>query len=247
VVPNYKYNQTVYRRTTVIDAFKNLSPGRTELAFEDFYLNASYRPGPNSFAEVVLFLPGATAAEDTKVVADLATFSFTEEVLTIELRNARTANKGNTGGNNEITAEHIFMTKPLSELFPAPDANRTRGKYMTSALLGEVLASPEKSALVEPKRLADYAYEVQRRRALAMSYLLFVLLGAPIGIALRKGTQLAAMTAGVGVAFVYYVASLRMGKQIIEIADVSPFLAVWSTNAIGALIGLVLTYRIVRR
>ena len=66
-------------------------------------------------------------------------------------------------------------------------------------------------------------------------------------IALRKGTRLAAMTAGVGVAFVYYVASLRMGKQIIEISDISPFLAVWSTNGIGVFIGAVLSYRIVRR
>ena len=243
VVPNYKYNQTVYRRSTVIDAFKNLSPGRTELAFEDFYLNASHRPGPNSFAEVVLFLPGKTKAEDKKVVADLATFSFGDEDLTIELRNARTVIKG----HSETTAEHVFLAIPLSEIFPPPDVRRSRGKYMTSEQLKEVLDSPEKSAATEPKQLANYAYVLNWRRALAMSYLLFVLLGAPIGIALRKGTQLAAMTAGVGVAFVYYVASLRLGEQIVEIGGVSPFLAVWSTNLIGATLGLVLCYRIVRR
>jgi lipopolysaccharide export system permease protein len=118
---------------------------------------------------------------------------------------------------------------------------------MTSSQLQAILDSPEKSAELEPKRLADYAYEVHRRRALSMSYLLFVLLGAPIGIALRKGTQLAAMTAGVGISFVYYVASLRMGKQLIDIADVAPEYAVWSTNLIGLACGLVLTWRVVRR
>ena len=89
VGPNFKYEQTLYRRYTVIEAFKNLSPGRTELSFDDFHLDAARRAGPNSFAEVLLYLPRKPPEEDQEFVAELATFKFTEEALEISLIDAR--------------------------------------------------------------------------------------------------------------------------------------------------------------
>ena len=242
VVPNYKYEQTVYRRSTVIEAFKNLSPGRTELTFEDFHLDAARRAGPNSFAEVLLYLPGPTPEEDQEFVAELATFKFTENELEISLTDARIVLD-----ETAIEAGNIGLAVSLDQLFPPPSVSRTRGKYMTSKQMRDALDLSGPGEGIDAGKRVEYEYEVNRRRALSLSYLLFLFLGAPIGIALRKGTQLAAMTTGVGVAFIYYIASLRMGKQIIQMSDISPLVAVWSTNGIGAVIGLVLTWRIVRR
>ena len=42
--PAWKYEQRVFARTALIDTFKDLNPGRTEIAFGDFYLNAARRP-----------------------------------------------------------------------------------------------------------------------------------------------------------------------------------------------------------
>ena len=55
------------------------------------------------------------------------------------------------------------------------------------------------------------------------------------------------MSASVGVAFVYYIGSLQLGKQLAAIAGIPADVAVWSTNGVGLLIGLVLVWRSLRR
>jgi len=238
VRPEWKYEQRAFARTALIDSFKELNPGRTELAFGDFYLNAARRPAPNTFAEVLVHIPGGSDEEDLKLVADRATFRFTDTDLVVAFENARIIK-----GANDLTQERPEIAIPLAELFQDEEGTREAGKYFTSAQLRERLADPSILAPLSPSRIAQYHYELQRRPAFAVGFLLFVLFGAPIGLRLRKGTRLAAMSASVGVAFVYYIGSLQLGKQLAEIAGVAPDLAVWSTNAVGFVVGLVLTWR----
>ena len=242
VRPEWKFEQRAFARTTLIESFKELNPGRTELAFGDFYLNAARRPAPQTFAEVLVHIPGDTNAEDLKIVADRATFRFTDIELIVAFENARIIK-----GSDDLTTERPEVRIPLDELFKDKERAREAGKYFTSKQLHERLDDPAILASLSESRIAQYHYELQRRPALAFSFLLFVLFGAPIGLTLRKGTRLGAMSASVGVAFVYYIGSLRLGKQLAEVAGVQPDLAVWSTNAVGVFVGLILTWRSLKR
>jgi len=240
--PAWKYEQRVFARTALIDTFKELNPGRTEIAIGDFYLNAARRPSQSTFAEVIVYLPGDSDAEDLKIVADLAKFQFTDTELIVSFSNGRIVS-----GQYDLTNEYPEVAISLDRIFDDPRKKKEAGKYFTSAQLRERLADPEIVAGLSASRIAQYNYELQRRPAFACSFLLFVLFGAPIGLRLRKGTRLGAMSTAVGVAFVYYIGSLQLGKQLAALAGLSPDLAVWSTNGVGVLIGLVLVWRNLKR
>ena len=82
-----------------------------------------------------------------------------------------------------------------------------------------------------------------RRRALSLAYLLFLMLGIPTGIGLRSSTQLGAFTGAISYAFLYYVLTLRVGKELALAETLPPVLAAWSTNLMFALAAVVFFYR----
>jgi lipopolysaccharide export system permease protein len=88
---------------------------------------------------------------------------------------------------------------------------------------------------------------VHRRYALSATCLLFLILGAPTGLILRRGTQLGALAAGVGYALLYYLLSMRFGKTLGESGTIPEWVAAWSTTVLGALAGLFLLARAVVR
>jgi lipopolysaccharide export LptBFGC system permease protein LptF len=69
----------------------------------------------------------------------------------------------------------------------------------------------------------------------------------PTGIFLRSGTQLSAFGVAVGYAFLYYLLTLRLGKELALAGVVPPGPAAWSTTAIFLVLGLVLLRRAVWR
>ena len=80
-----------------------------------------------------------------------------------------------------------------------------------------------------------------------MTYFVFLILGAPTGLWLRSGTQLSALTGAIGYAFLYYLLSMRLGKELANVGLLGPGLAAWTTNAIYLAIGLFLMRRMVKR
>jgi len=89
----------------------------------------------------------------------------------------------------------------------------------------------------------NYRYEIHRRYALSMTYVLFLLLGIPPGILLRSGTQLAAFVGAMGYAFLYYVLAFRLGEILKDSEVLTPVLAAWSTNLLFLVAGAVLCFR----
>jgi len=242
VRPEFKYEQRVYAKRAIVDTFKDLNPGRTELAFGDFYLHAARRPAKDTFGEVLIQMPGDDDRPDLRIVADRARFTFTEIELAVEFTGARIVS-----GQDDLVAEYSELRRPLEDIFEEEAYAREAGKYFTLAELRRRLADPEVRAGLSESRIKQYRYELNQRPAFALSFVLFVFFGAPIGLMLRRGTRLAAMTAAVGVAFAYYLGSLRLGKQLAKVSTVDPALAVWVTNIVGLVIGLYLTWRAMRR
>lgn len=84
-----------------------------------------------------------------------------------------------------------------------------------------------------------YQVEIHKKYAIAFACVIFVLIGAPIGMMTK--------TSGVGmsfsvsaIVFLIYYGSLTLGEELADKGVVSPFLAMWVSNIIFSIIGIYL-------
>jgi lipopolysaccharide export system permease protein len=110
-------------------------------------------------------------------------------------------------------------------------------------LLARELAAGEIDAVTRRK----YTYAIHQRMANAVTCLLFVLLGVPTGLLLRRGTQLGAMAVAVGYAILYWVSSLRLGRELAESGALSPALCAWGPLVLWIAVAGFMTHRTFRR
>lgn len=89
------------------------------------------------------------------------------------------------------------------------------------------------------KDIRKYEVEIHKKYAIAFACLIFVLIGAPVGMMTR--------TSGVGMAFsvssivfLIYYGTLTLGEELADNGSISPFLAMWASNIIFAVIGIYL-------
>lgn len=246
VRPRWKYAQDGYRIEAVKKAFRGLSPGRTELHFGEFYLNAAFREG-NRFFEVVIDIPRGEDEAPLALLADEAAFQFelgeadTEDggdFLVIDFVNVRSVK------NDEfISNERPRFRLPLDRLIRQRSRSQYKAKFKTSADLREELASGE----LGPEEHRLYSYEVHRRYALACSFLVFALLGVPTGLWRKSSTQLGALASAVGFCFLYFVIVIRFGKGAAYSGSLHPVLAAWLANGLAALAGLAFVRKVLWR
>lgn len=92
------------------------------------------------------------------------------------------------------------------------------------------------------KEINKYLVEVHKKYSIPFACIVFVLIGAPLGIMTRKG--------GIGVAagisilfFLVYWAFLIGGEKLADRGLLSPFWGMWSANVVLGSLGVFLTYR----
>jgi lipopolysaccharide export LptBFGC system permease protein LptF len=110
----------------------------------------------------------------------------------------------------------------------------------------EILAALD-AGTIDPEDRRSFIYELHRRAAMAAAYFLFLGLGAPTGLLLRRGTQLGAMAIAAGYGIVYYVLTMRVGKELGLAESMPAWFGPWLTTAIGGAVSAVLLKRAIRR
>ncbi len=97
----------------------------------------------------------------------------------------------------------------------------------------------------ERKREAQYWVEVHKKFSTAFACIVFVLIGAPLGIMARKG--------GIGTGIIYSIAffviywvSLIGGENLADRLAVPPALAMWFSNMVIGVFGLALTVSMIQ-
>ena len=94
------------------------------------------------------------------------------------------------------------------------------------------------------KRIDQYRVEIQKKFSIPFACIVFVLLGAPLGMRARRG--------GIAVGFLsiafflFYYLCLIGGEQLADRGRLSPWVAMWLPNLILGSAGIYLTYRIAR-
>ena len=97
----------------------------------------------------------------------------------------------------------------------------------------------------EKKRIAQFWVEIHKKFSIPMACLVFVLVGAPLGIMARRGGI------GTGVVFslffyIIYWVCLIGGENLADKLTITPFTAMWAPNIVIGLLGIFITWRMTR-
>ncbi|MFU8811888.1 MAG: LptF/LptG family permease [Balneolaceae bacterium] len=86
-------------------------------------------------------------------------------------------------------------------------------------------------------RVAEYLVEIHKKLSIPFACLLFVMIGAPIGMLTKKGNLGVAAIISIGILTVYFIAIIQ-GEKWADRMIISPFLGMWGINIIMFVIGL---------
>ena len=95
------------------------------------------------------------------------------------------------------------------------------------------------------RRIHEYSVEIYKKYAIPFACIVFVLIGAPLGIMARRGTFGVAASLSLGF-FLLYWACLIGGEKLADRGFVDPWFGMWSANIIIGIMGIYLTVRTAR-
>ena len=113
--------------------------------------------------------------------------------------------------------------------------------YESSKWLGKCPACGVWNSMVEEKEkeIDRYRVEIYKKYALPAACIIFVLLGAPLGVMVKKGGF--GMAASVSLFFVViYWAFLIVGEKLADRDMLSPFMGMWAANIVLGITGFLL-------
>jgi lipopolysaccharide export system permease protein len=166
--------------------------------------------------------------------------------------------------NNELEK----IQSDLKEYYPVPDSlkawlagkttlskladidvnelqtSRSKTMRKTQALI-QRLKSSEKNIDFYQRQIYKYEVEMHKKFSIPFASIIFVLIGAPLGIKAKKGSLGVGVTFSIGFFLLYWV-FLIGGEELADRQLISPFLAMWLANIIVGAFGIYLTYRVVK-
>ena len=156
----------------------------------------------------------------------------------------------------DTSRAHIagFMTKELTAVFSPVKASpllpqsaiqpkilaQNRLVMLTTSLEGE-----QSRAAYYARRIHEYSVEIYKKYSIPFACIVFILIGAPLGIMARRGTFGVAASLSLGF-FLLYWACLIGGEKLADRGFIDPWFGMWSANIILGLMGLYLTFRTAR-
>jgi len=117
----------------------------------------------------------------------------------------------------------------------------SRAVRKTQSLEQQILSSKGNIDHFE-KQIYKYEVEVNKKFSIPFACIVFVLIGAPLGIKTRKGSFGVGFSLSIGF-FLLYWACLIGGEELADRQLVSPALAMWFPNIVVGAAGIILTYR----
>jgi lipopolysaccharide export system permease protein len=91
------------------------------------------------------------------------------------------------------------------------------------------------------RQIHEYSVEIYKKYSIPFACVVFILVGAPLGIMARRGTFGVAASLSLGF-FLLYWACLIGGEKLADRGFIQPWFGMWSANIIIGLMGLYLTF-----
>ncbi|MGB5288339.1 MAG: LptF/LptG family permease [Ignavibacteriaceae bacterium] len=145
------------------------------------------------------------------------------------------------------TKKYLFVDSSFASVYQNPTPV-IKDKLAIIRVLDKLRAA--KSVVISKVRSIDwtereiekYDVEIHKKYAIPAACIIFMLIGAPLGVMVKKG--------GFGVAasisllfFLIYWAFLIGGEKLAERGFFSPFIGMWAANVVLGLLGIILTFK----
>jgi lipopolysaccharide export system permease protein len=137
---------------------------------------------------------------------------------------------------------HPTKLQPVAGQNPV-DLRSAADAHVSTA--GMLLDGEFSRATYYARRIHEYSVEIYKKYAIPFACIVFVLIGAPLGIMARRGTFGVAASLSLGF-FLLYWACLIGGEKLADRGFVDPWFGMWSANIIIGIMGIYLTFRTAR-
>jgi len=219
----------LYRRMRVlvtqvpVAALQNTNPGSSELHYGSLYLSWKGRSGPGVFHDVLLSLSDPSGKQDSnqelRLRADTARMLVEDSKLSFAFQGLRTFR--DTRGLIS-TPDATWLRLDLAELQEKHDS-AVRAKDMPSSRLRAAVHGGKL-----PAHKADhYRFIYWQRMSMSVAILPLALVGALLGLRLRRGGFLAAFSASLGLLLFVYYPVFFLCDSLEEVRALSPLVAAW--------------------
>lgn len=102
----------------------------------------------------------------------------------------------------------------------------------------------ERNVKWQDRRINQYMVEVYKKYSIAVACLIFTLIGAPLGLTIRRGSLGAVGGYSLGI-FLFYWVTLVQGEKLADRGLLPPWLGMWIANAIMLVVGIWLVLYVV--
>ncbi len=146
----------------------------------------------------------------------------------------------------------ISETKQKTPLFPrkvithpGPSRQKIALAISDHLRLNQKIANSNGVIKSRKKENAQLMVEVQKKYSIPVSCIIFILIGAPLGIMSQKSN----LTVAAGISFLFFLiywTSLIGGEELADNQIISPFWAMWSANIIVGAMGVYLLIRSIK-
>jgi lipopolysaccharide export system permease protein len=92
------------------------------------------------------------------------------------------------------------------------------------------------------RKINSYMVEIHKKLSMPFACIIFVMIGTPIGVMSRQGGIALGAVTSIFFFLIYYV-FLIGGEELADMAIISPFWAMWSSNILLGAVGIYLIYR----
>lgn len=124
-----------------------------------------------------------------------------------------------------------------------PSLRTTAGIRLSS--LASSFESEQARAEFYSRRILEYSVEIHKKYSIPFACIVFVLIGAPLGIMARRGTFGTAASLSLGF-FLLYWACLIGGEKLADRGYLDPWIGMWMANIMLGILGVYLTVRSAR-
>jgi lipopolysaccharide export system permease protein len=104
-----------------------------------------------------------------------------------------------------------------------------------------VISREKEGIITQTKLINSYYVEVYKKYSIPAACIVFILIGAPLGVIARRGNMGISIGISLGL-FILYWAFLIGGEDLADRNIITPFWAMWSANILIGSIGLYLIY-----
>ncbi len=247
-VPRAREVRDALVKTSVSTYLKSLTTDANNLKLDRFRMHYRFRDEEDWFHDVTIYMMTRGDSDilrlqdgfPVKAARARPRVDSVNSMFVVELRDVQ-AQQEDEKTVNRASSRDTQLAWAFSELLEDRQRERNVDELTSTELLGYRAAGLE-------LRYFGYRYtlEYHKRIASAFACLVFVLIGAPLGIFFRRGGQLEAFLVSFLLVMVFYYPFMVAGDSLASNGKISPEVGAWLADAVSLLVGGSLMFKLFR-